>query len=738
MTVKEIIEQENHAKEFLSPFGNISVSAEKNMYAALRKKYQKLAEIASEHYGELYDKYTNCNDIYQFGERHFQLAVTVAVEGIKNDLISMGIYDLDYDTIFEKIAQFGGLDAFYSAYENITNQIDEINGTVESNRQYREERKNNRSRWEVSTYGGSWGDAIANQAEAGLMNLGSGIAHSAFNAIGNKLDEANARRELEALFQKSSLKLSLVRAVYASVFSFHLALIHLLEGCSQNVNWDTPNEEVIEKGRRMLNNLESGAIPATEENKVYQETFAGMCYDEDIYMHLIRKYGDKDGNINKLAEYFGVNLHDSKDQLALIYLKEHQGETEEDAVKAKEDLIHYCQDIKLEVSNDLFCMCHINDRLADFDLQYRTVEGVECQTRDGADFARQEKPLIHEFMNQVREPKEGDLLDYEKDLLAKKEDFLQQFSSELVPVYAAKMDGYLSQFDDIFCTVGLFKKLERTEAGKKRLKKLIEQKPYSTKEDILASEKYMYDLLPNVGLTETDTTDANNYILQKKNEFALQYIKQIQGTTEDDAKEAERKLSELCHELGISDPTSTHAYAYIKELQNQLDKQYRFVDGIECSTREAADIAKSELPKIQEFMEQLEPPTSDSLLDYEKDLLAKKQSFESQFTSEIISKYVTQIDKLLADFDKQFCTIGPFKKVSREEAADHKALKLIKEMDLSSLENIDTAYRKLEEFLPHVGIAKEQATETVKYLEKQRTKCTKESPLGKIGGIFKK
>ena len=48
MQVREIIEQENHEVEFDSPFGKVVVSAEKNMYTSLRKKYQELAKTAAE------------------------------------------------------------------------------------------------------------------------------------------------------------------------------------------------------------------------------------------------------------------------------------------------------------------------------------------------------------------------------------------------------------------------------------------------------------------------------------------------------------------------------------------------------------------------------------------------------------------------------------------------------------------------------------------------------------------
>ena len=133
---------------------------------------------------------------------------------------------------------------------------------------------------------------------------------------------------------------------------------------------------------------------------------------------MLSVFGDESGELGTLADYYGVALQDSKDCQALRYVKDIQGETEEDSVKAKEKLIEYCGTLSLPVTDELDCMKYINQRLEDFDLQYRTVDGVVCSTRDSADFAREELQALQAFFGEIAPPTSESLLDYEADLLA--------------------------------------------------------------------------------------------------------------------------------------------------------------------------------------------------------------------------------------------------------------------------------------------------------------------------------
>lgn len=79
-----------------------------------------------EQFIEFYKEYSGCTDIYAYCERDFQRAVSNSVDEIKKDLISMGVYDYDYDIIYKKIAELGCLDEFYSVHDDLTKQIDVI------------------------------------------------------------------------------------------------------------------------------------------------------------------------------------------------------------------------------------------------------------------------------------------------------------------------------------------------------------------------------------------------------------------------------------------------------------------------------------------------------------------------------------------------------------------------------------------------------------------------------------
>ena len=51
-------------------------------------------------------------------------------------------------------------------------------GDVEAQREYREQRKENRGRWQGATIGGNAITAISHQIDVGAMNMASGAAHS--------------------------------------------------------------------------------------------------------------------------------------------------------------------------------------------------------------------------------------------------------------------------------------------------------------------------------------------------------------------------------------------------------------------------------------------------------------------------------------------------------------------------------------------------------------------------------
>jgi len=519
MLMNELLEKENRSVEYPCPIGAVNIPKERNLYTVLRKKYSNLAKEARAQFSAFYDGYTNCNDILQKSSSDFQKSICPVIDEIKKELISMERYDWDYDTIYQYANEHGYLNPFYEASDTVCDKIISVNKNLEAQKQYLQARKDNRARWEGGTLGGTMIDNYAHQAEIGMMNVAEGVAHSIWNAGENKLNEMAANSELKQIFSDSKTRATIEKGVFEAAFALHHVLIHLMADARQEIVWSVPSENDRMSAQRLLNNVKSGAVPKDKVNQIYQEILALNPYNLELFENMLAVFGDENGELGALADYYGVALQDSKDNQALQYVKGIQGETEEDSVKAKEKLIEYCGTLSLPVTDELECMKYINQRLKDFDLQYRTVDGVECTTRDAADFAREELEALQAFFGEIAPPTSESLLDYEADLLERRTEFEERFSSELKQKYLEKINGYLSDFDKKFCTTGLLKKTDRKQAGKDRLLKAMKKADTSSLEKIEEASRSMEELLPKLGLSQEDTTEAVQYLEKQRDKI---------------------------------------------------------------------------------------------------------------------------------------------------------------------------------------------------------------------------
>ena len=519
MLMNELLEKESHSVEYSCSVGAVNIPKERNLYTVLRRKYSNLAKEAVSQFSALYDSYTNCNDILRKSSSDFQKSISSVIDEIKKEIISMECYEWDYDTIYQYANEHGYLNPFYEASDSVCEKIIAVNENLEEQKRYRQERKDNRARWEGGSIGGTMIDNYAHQASLGMMNVAEGMGHSIANAIGNADSERKANAKLRQIFADSKTREVIENGVFEAVFALHHVLIQLISDVKQEIVWSVPSESDITTAQRLLNNIKSGAVPKEKVNQIYQEILTLNPYNLELFENMLSVFGDESGELGTLADYYGVALQDSKDRQALRYVKDIQGETEEDSVKAKEKLIEYCGTLSLPVTDELDCMKYINQRLEDFDLQYRTVDGVVCSTRDSADFAREELQEIQSFFREIVPPTSESLLDYEADLLEKKAEFEEQFQSELKQKYLDKLDGYLSDFDKKFCTTGLLRKVDRKQAGKDRLLKAMKKADTSSLEKIEEAKRSIEELLPKLGLVQEDTAEAVQYLEKQKDKI---------------------------------------------------------------------------------------------------------------------------------------------------------------------------------------------------------------------------
>ena len=500
-----------------TPIGVYTVSAKCNRANALKQRYKVFAAMAVEHFKEAISNYDDISDFINNGDKDFQESIVPAMEDLHSAFISVDDFEKDYQTMFDMANKQNLLDPFDEAFGYLIARAQRIADDLQDEKDYRQYRKDNRSRWVGGTIGGNTLNAVNTQMKIGAMNAAGGAAHGLVNAAGNLMSEIEAERKLKNLFESDSVRNSVLQGVYDSVLNLRFVLIKEAGGKKKFTVISQADEE---KAQRLVNNLKDGMIKDEKLAEVCVSVLDTDPYNADFYNYLFEKFGD-DGSLHELATFFGIDtLIAYKDEKALEYVKNNQGETEEDSHKAKELLKEYMESIRLDYDENLSCVTYIDTLIADFDRQYRTVEGVEHETRDGADFSREELPKIHEFMEDVH-PLQGEpLLPYEKALLVKKEEFDGLFSSEIAQKYSAIIQGYLDKFDKAFLKVGLLGTSNREEAKKKRALKYAKGLKYQTVEEFDRQyATFCQFILDNLEISIDEATEAKAYLDKKRDKL---------------------------------------------------------------------------------------------------------------------------------------------------------------------------------------------------------------------------
>lgn len=515
MDIKSFVEEYYVESTVNTPIGKIEISEGRNLYVAFIKRFKIMGEMATKAFSDKYDTYETCDDVLKNAYRDFQESIAIAFEDIQSAYISMGSYGVDYETLYKTALEQDLFQLFDSVYDSFESKVDEINDGLEEEMAYRQYRKDSRSQWVGGTIGGNALDAVNNQMKIGAMNAVGGAAHSVVNAAGNYLSKAQAESDLDDLVNDDYYAIMFMTAVSKAVAELKSLFIPMEQFFDL---FEPIDSDDTDKAQRLLNNLEKGAIPADKETEIIEEIFALSPFNAKFYTYLFNKFGD-DGALTETAEYFGMTagLNFDKEIKAKNYFDSLVSDTEESALNAKTEMLEYCKKINLTPTDDSMWLTELDEKLADFDKQYRTVDGLEHETRESADFSKEELPKIQEFMKDVKPLKGEPLLPYEKTLIAQKEKFEESFSSEVSKKYLKTIEKHIEDFEKSFLAVGFLGESTREAAAKKRALKYAKGLKYSTVEEFDKQyETFCSFIQENLGVTIEEATEAKAYLDKKK------------------------------------------------------------------------------------------------------------------------------------------------------------------------------------------------------------------------------
>lgn len=212
---------------------------------------------------------------------------------------------------------------FVSAYFDVERRYEEIENVKRADEARREYRKNTRSR----VIGGGFGikGAVKGMAMAGAINMGTGLAHSTYNMIGNLFSSMSASSSKADLYDSSEDYVC--ESLKQSIRDMMVIFDDLLK---INVSFDQ------DKAEKIIKNIDDNIITGSQRIVALQDALRAYPFEEYLYYLVDKYYDDAEENVMPIAEYFGVPVKRYFRQLCTV-----NGYTFEDRKLADKVRLHF-------------------------------------------------------------------------------------------------------------------------------------------------------------------------------------------------------------------------------------------------------------------------------------------------------------------------------------------------------------------------------------------------------------
>lgn len=269
------------------------------------------AKDAVNKFDEEYKKrFNNADDLIKGAESLFMECFKEAVKkSYKNYCDNLELWDFSEEEYEREYVSNVGFGTWEEAFNPIYNRYVDIMVEKEEKIQYRQERKASRGKYEGFGFGIS--GAIQSSAKAGAMNMATGAAHSAFNAIGNMGTRIAASANKSELFNDKNTKASLIDALEVTIIELKYVMMDLLEEHYGYVYSRVSNSDY----NNIYKLFEKWTNGEYEEEKIPEVVHRILNLSPNykpLYIKLIGEYGDKDGEIHKLDDELWLDIYKIK------------------------------------------------------------------------------------------------------------------------------------------------------------------------------------------------------------------------------------------------------------------------------------------------------------------------------------------------------------------------------------------------------------------------------------------
>lgn len=576
----------------------LPLSPELIAYNKWRKTFQELAQKAAAKFETAYTTNRDMDMVVKNMEDQAGTCVLPVVEYCITYLVQHGVLTLDLEHFVEMNPFI--LDPVFEACEEIEEKYLDIVEDERAKNEYRTARRQNRGRWRGGGFGVS--GALSGAAKAGAMNMATGALHGTFNIIGSIGSSIKASSQKSKLFRDENTRLSLNRAVFQAAFACHVALINTLATYAgdREAADGRPTPEAVRQAQAMLENADR--IPAEDQRvQVLTQALLLNPYANAWYIYMLKRYGDRNGDLDALADYFGVSvIRVQKERLLREFVKQFPLNTEGEALLAQREAQAYKKEIRF--SGRIPELDVIEDAVTRFDEAYRTVDGMLVETREAADFCRRELSGIHTIL---------DTIDHE--------------SLTSIKQAISVLEGYHSPISEKY-------KQQLSEEQRS----LIEQR------------KTVDVRIPGHPPLLCETIDEA--------EELKKVVPDLAQALHVHSQQGEEALKQLCTQLEQGDTPQKLADVFLREIHRRLEKidvDLRTAYGQLYATRELAQDARAQFDSLKEQIQQEEVKTKADQIRVQIDQSSLSEEAKESMKTELFQR----------ENEKELRTIGTMKKL---------------------------------------------------------------------------
>ncbi len=259
----------------------------------MHEKMERLYEIlesVEDHVSEWYSECDSVSEVLEKSEDEAAELLDSFCESVANEFIQNGILDYnkeDYGNHF-----LSGLSDFVDAVNELGEKLAEITDDEEAKIAYRKARKEGRGRY--VGWGQGMDGAIRASVDAGMLNAGTGLAHSAFNAVMNVGTRLKSLAKQSALYEDEDTCEALASAAsdsFFSIFDEYLSLYNkLILGDDDDVALLSLSDfnEITDRQEKKLENMEKANLNESQKCQLLCDILNEWPFSEDAWEMLIQ------------------------------------------------------------------------------------------------------------------------------------------------------------------------------------------------------------------------------------------------------------------------------------------------------------------------------------------------------------------------------------------------------------------------------------------------------------------